>query len=277
METLPLDILIVIVQQFNPRTIELVCKHWRQASKNRRYLGKYIVPTAKLLTYPYLETFEGVADTLTPELMTLKCDITVMAQNIDPMDLVNIYPIGSGKTVRLFQPAQPIHCITYDGKRLTIKSIKRLKDPDEPKPTRLNIFGMLGDMQSYWATVRGNIALFRELNDNAKEDRLRSFLRDNEGYLSLKWLKKASEKLGKIDIDFIIDDIAIDLIPQIEVGTVRFWSVNRGPVSVSCVIGNLMQLKFDQAELYMTNPVPDNTEIAGIKLFHIDRDDPIFD
>lgn len=256
MDIIPSDILSLIICHAKPTVIERVCKRWKALSRARRYLGRFLVPAMILIRYPNLTTFEGRTDALTPEVLDLKCDLTVVQPKLDVEAFMNAYRPGKRLTVESSKDDH--HMMSFDGKRLTIKLNMMVRR--QPKHTL-----MWSNRQLKDGLADNLINMMSHFNVFEKKSIINQTM-GNPELLNLTCLEKA--KWGKIDLDIVCGARYMVILPEIEVGLLRFWRINNGSNSMSLMLGLMQNVKFDQAEAHTNTEIlhDDITSCGEIKL-----------
>jgi len=244
MNAVPSDILSLIICYGKPSVIERVCKLWYKLSRARRYLGKYFVPAEILLRYPFLTIFEGWTDKLTPEVLDLKCNLTVIQPCLDVEQFMDNYRPGKRLTIK--SSTNGYHSISFDGKRLTIKL--NMMIPRQYKYARVltKCHQLKDGLSENMINAVSDMTVFK------KKETIDQIM-GNVDILNLTCLERA--KWGKIDIDVACGPRYMVILPQIQVGLFRFWRTAYGSNSISLILGLMKDVKFDQAEAHI------NTEI----------------
>lgn len=267
MNTVPSDILSLIICYEKPSVIERVCKLWKRLSRARRYLGKFFVPADVLLRYPSLTIFRGWTNLITPEVLNLKCSLTIVQPHLDVELFMNSYRLGKRLTIK--SSTNGHHSISFNGKRLTIKL--NMMVPRQYKYIKM----FTKNYQLKDGLSENIIDAVSEMTAFKKKEAIDQIM-GNVDILNLTCLTRA--KWGKIDIDVACGPRYMVILPQMEVGLLRLWRTAHGSNSISLILGLMKDVKFDKAEAHINTEMlrDDVTSCGNIKLVPTTDDHRMF-
>lgn len=253
--TFPIDVLSQIIDRECPSVVEQVCQRWKEASRNRRHLECFRIPSDVLPRYPFLTSLDGLVDGLTDYVLESKIgDLAVYVKSITLDEFIHAYDSGKHKYLEINACEGDFRFISFDGLQLKVQI-----DSDNHYKYR------------EWTSMVNLIAFNQILNhtishfdDETKAD---AKLRIDIGRFANVDLKPLTKvKWGKINLDIMCIGAFPSALPMIEIGRLRMSARTLGPISLCSLACNMKRMLFDSGELQCSNHEAPVDSILGIKL-----------
>jgi len=249
----PIDVLSQIVCEESPSTVELVCKRWMEASRNRRYLCEFAVPSEVLPRYPYLATLDGMVDGLTDYVLESKIDLTVRVSSFTLEQFIEAYNTGNHRRLEFVSHQDGLRVVSFDGSLLSIHIGGRF------------LPGVFRNWKLEVNQLKGLIDMFS--TDFAEVDSANNRLRLTIGNCTKVDLAPlAKVKWGKFDLDISCGDASPIALPSMKVGRLRMLRPVASEASLAAMLCNMNRMMFDSAAFHNYHCDFVIESFAGIKL-----------